>query len=113
MKRKANEFVMESRKRLWLQCNTCDIVFVTFQDLIAHKRTHEEEILLELEEQIRIRDKKRPYSCMFCSSVFTTTRNRSRHEKAHVNKIHVCVVCKRTFARSDVLRKHQSTHDEQ
>ena len=57
-------------------------------------------------------------ACMFCHEVFSSQDSLMTHLDAHYkpifqgscNKVHLCDVCKKTFARSDMLARHMRLH---
>ncbi|KAI0480994.1 hypothetical protein GGR56DRAFT_664379 [Xylariaceae sp. FL0804] len=53
---------------------------------------------------------ERKYKCQFCSTAFSRSEHRSRHERSHTKERPFgCMKCRSTFVRRDLLLRHDRT----
>ena len=51
-----------------------------------------------------------PIICLVNGKCFVSATSLRRHLKRHAEKVHVCDVCGKSFARKDELKSHTATH---
>ncbi|CAF2182480.1 unnamed protein product [Rotaria magnacalcarata] len=79
------------------QCSYCNKSFANMALLLKHEQVHVELM---------------PFRCTFCGKGFKHRRSLNRHSKLHTGERKFkCTSCESTFARSDHLKAHIRTHN--
>ncbi|KAK9743897.1 Zinc finger, C2H2 type [Popillia japonica] len=108
-------------------CEVCGLTFSKGSLLSKHLKEHQNEILVvkdatdekdKIDISTFLKDSENQdktdtdrYECKFCSKILITYMGLKIHERRHTgNNLHTCGVCKKTFTKSNHLKRHTLTH---
>ena len=97
-------------------CHLCDKTFMHNKSLNRHKwNDHHDSYVEDLLHQYRHKacQKKKEFTCRFCTKIYQNKRTLTEHEKVHSSQQNfVCQVCNKKFKHNKSLIRHKKAHSQ-